>query len=62
MDVLENPPDAVNEKQLFSNHRFPESASPTMGGQGHFFFGIVIAEAATHCHLPSRSTQVSVKR
>src|SRR2546429_9351975 len=37
---------AANKKQRFSNHRFPENPSSTQGAQGHFFFGIAIAEAA----------------
>jgi hypothetical protein len=40
----------------------PENTSLTKGAQDYFFFGIAIADAATHCHFPSRSTHVSVKR
>ena len=35
------------------------SKSPPDGG---YFFGSAMACAATHCHSPFRSTQVSVKR
>jgi hypothetical protein len=42
--------------------RFDPPAQRRAGSRARYFFGSAIAWAATHCHSPFRSTQVSVKR